>query len=258
MTRYLLFFNRLLLAHNSSMKSQWLNSATHNYSICISEPFKMCAQAQCSFGLKGPLLTRPHCTYWLYTRNSKMFSGDCFTERIFQIYFLFKEIEEIESPVIILPGGKCDCQQRHALPLPRVAYASNLPSPPPIPEPRDRVRLTWQAPNSFLSLFFLLCGAFAVVALCIPHWKIYQSCVPWWEIFPGLRFTSWCLCVLPWLFGWVRRFHEREGAWHLVWHFSCFRSVQCFNTWQTASSAGEVCPALVRVKWPILEQGLLR
>lgn len=189
MTRYLLFFNRLLLAHNSSMKSQWLNSATHNYSICISEPFTMCAQAQCSFGLKGPLLTRPHCTYSLYTRNSKMFSGDCFTERIFQIYFLFKEIEEIESPVIILPGGKCDCQQRHALPLPRVAYASNLPSPPPIPEPRDRVRLTWQAPQLLFIYFFC----------CVVHLR-------WWRcVFRIEKFTKVVChgerysqdCVLP-------------------------------------------------------------
>lgn len=142
-------------------------------------------------------------------------SRDCFTERIFQIYFLLEEVEEIESPVTTLPGGKRDCQQRHALPLPRVAFASNLPSPPY--QSRGTASVSRDKPPTpfCLFLFFLLCGAFDVVALCIPHWRIYRSCVPEREIFPGLHFISGvCACYLGSLTGCDA---SMRGSAHGIW-----------------------------------------
>lgn len=48
---------------------------------------------------------------------------------MFQICLLLEEIEEIECPVTIPPGGGLDCQQRHSLPLSLMVSTSNVLSP---------------------------------------------------------------------------------------------------------------------------------
>lgn len=150
-------------------------------------------------------------------------SRNHYTERMFQICLLVEEIEKIECPVTIPPGGGLDCQQRHSPPLSLVVSASNVLSPlSPI---RIRGTVSCLRDKPCLLFFFLLISAFLVAALCILHCAIYQSNVSWWVMLLGLRFTSWHFRILLLLSCWEQRFFEKKDAQHLVWNFSCFFSV---------------------------------
>lgn len=102
-----------------------------------------------------------------------------------------------------------------SLPLPWVAFASDISSQPSlIPEPRDHIRLTWQAPPLFpCSPYFffssssLLSGAFPVAKLRVPHWMIYQSNMSCWVMllrliyvtaFVHVTLSLWLGAILPW------------------------------------------------------------
>lgn len=119
-------------------------------------------------------LIRPHCKWWLYILEAAVKRRlRSIAKYLFQVGSLLKEIEENNSPVTMLQGGKCHCQGRHPLPL--VAFPSGVPSwPSAIPEPRDVPRHRATSPF-FPSLPFLRCCTSRIERLVMASDKTHMS-----------------------------------------------------------------------------------